>query len=409
MMLYKYFNFGFHRLAYIVAACLVVFSGSVEALNQSDIDAINQDSVHYKDSALSSSTCSTESDGTVLQGNDNLEKSWNFFLGKGLDDIQTAGLVGNFMWESGGGTTIDPSAENEIGAYGIAQWLGGRKVALNAYAALKSKPVNDLGIQLAFVWVELRGAGGIAATEGAAYEALTNVSATGPDGVKAAAQVVMDTYERPGDDTLPQRQQAALDAYTLYAGSSTGTETEAGTCEGWSGKDTKYIDGFTVYSQCDPDWGNNPYGHGTTNICNSGCGPSAMAMIITNLTGEQVTPAETAKYADSINMYDPGVGSYHTVGPELAKKWGLKSQKISNSNTQINNALANGGLVIVAGIGADPFTSAGHFIVIRAVTAEGKWKVGDSGHNDTSDKDWDPSAIMAGVKGRESSVYAFYK
>lgn len=386
-----------------VGISLLLFSTSVQALSQGDINAINQDSVHYKDPGLTSGTCSLDTGGTILQGNDNIEKSWNFFLGKGLTDVQTAGLIGNFMWESGGGTSINPNAENGIGAYGIAQWLGGRKTALQNFAKQQNKAVNDLGVQLNYAWAELRGG------ESAAYDALVAVKTTGPDGVKIAAQVVMDKYERPGDDTLGVRQQAALDAYTLYAGSSTGTTSGNGTCVGWSGQDTKYIDGFTVYSQCDPDWGNNPYGKGTTNICNSGCGPTAMAMIITNLTGERVTPDKTAEYADSINQYKPGVGSSHSVGPLLAKHWGLKSKKLSNSITQINNALASDQLVIVAGDGAEPFTSAGHFIVIRAVTSTGKWRVGDSAHSDTSTKDWDPAAIIAGVKGHESSVYAVYK
>jgi len=398
-------NISRASLVAVLVVTLAIPAPVASALNQCDIDAINQDSVNYVNPECSTSTgtCSVPSGGTILQGNDNIEKSWNFFTGKGLTDEQTAGMIGNFMWESGGGTTINPSAENEIGAYGIAQWLGGRKTNLQEFAGAKDKPVSDLGVQLDFSWSELRGA------ESEAYAALIDVNGSGTEAVKTAAQVVMDKYERPGDGTLGVRQQAALNAYTLYAGSSTGTTTETGGCIGWSGQNTKYIDGFTVYSQCDPDWGNNPYGKGTTNICDSGCGPTAMAMIITNLTGKKITPDQTAKYADSINMYVPGVGSSHAIGPELAKKWGLKSEKITNSESQINNALARDGLVIVAGDGADPFTSAGHFIVIRAVTAEGKWRVGDSAHDDTSDKDWDPAAIIAGVKGHESSVYAIYK
>ncbi len=54
-----------------------------------------------------------------------------------------------------------------------------------------------------------------------------------------------------------------------------------------------------------------------------------------------------------------------------------------------------------------PFTANGHFIVIRAVTAEGKFKVGDPGHSDTSDKDWDPQQLINNM--RDGSVYAITK
>lgn len=389
-----------------IASCAFVLNinvAPVKALNDCDIEAINQDSVHYVGEGCSTSSCSVSSSGTALQGNDNIEKAWNFFIGKSLTPEQTAGLVGNFMWESGGGTTINPSAQNEIGAFGIAQWLGGRKDNLQAFAEGANKPINNLGVQLDFAWSELKG------SEGAAYAGLIGVKATGEGGVRQAAQVVFDQYERAGDDTLPQRQDAAVDAYSLYgsSGGATGTPSASG-CQGWTGQDTQFIDGFKIFSQCDPAWGNNSYGRGSTNICDSGCGPTAMAMIITNLTGNEVTPDKTAIYADSINMYVPNVGSSHLVGPRLAERWDLRAEKINNSVTQINRALANGGLVIVAGDGAEPFTSAGHFIVIRAVTASGMWRVGDSAHSDTSDKDWDPAAITAGVSGHESSVYAIY-
>src|SRR5581483_9508154 len=71
-----------------------------------------------------------------------------------------------------------------------------------------------------------------------------------------------------------------------------------------AGQSTKYIDGFTIYSQYDPDWANKPYGD--TTIAAAGCGPSAMAMIITALTGQSVTPDVTAAYADSQNLYVNG-------------------------------------------------------------------------------------------------------
>lgn len=170
-----------------------------------------------------------------------------------------------------------------------------------------------------------------------------------------------------------------------------------------NGQDTKYIDGFTVYSQTDADWKNKPYSSST--IGAAGCGPSAMAMIVTALTGRKVTPPEVASVATS--MYVEGSGSSWQIGPFVANKYGLRSDPIGANTAKITEALMMGGLVIAPGDGADPFTKKGHFIVIRGVTSSGKWKVGDSGHSNTSDKEWDAQTLVSQM--HSGGVYAIYK
>lgn len=170
-----------------------------------------------------------------------------------------------------------------------------------------------------------------------------------------------------------------------------------------NGEDTKFIDGFTVYSQTDRAWRETPYGSST--IGDSGCGPSAMAMIITTLTGEKVTPPAVASYSKS--MYVPGQGSKWEIAAFAAAHWNLQATQIPANVSKISQVLISGGLVIAPGQGASPYTSGGHFIVIRAVTADGKWRVGDSGHNNTSDKDWDPQKLVTMM--RDGGVYAITK
>jgi len=170
-----------------------------------------------------------------------------------------------------------------------------------------------------------------------------------------------------------------------------------------NGQDTQFIDGFTVYNQYDREWEDKPFSSST--IGKSGCAPAAMAMIITALTGEKVLPPEVATYASS--MYVPGVGSKWVISPFVAAKYGLKSSPIEASVAKISEAIVGGALVIAPGQGAKPFTSGGHFIVIRAVTADGKWRVGDSGHSDTSNKNWDPAKLVTQM--RDGGVYAITK
>lgn len=84
-----------------------------------------------------------------LVGSTNIEKAYNFFVSKGLQPYQAAGILGNLMKESG----VNPLAVNpDSKAYGIAQWLGARKtklLALNNYQTIE--------VQLNYLWSELTG------------------------------------------------------------------------------------------------------------------------------------------------------------------------------------------------------------------------------------------------------------
>lgn len=86
--------------------------------------------------------------GKKQKGNPRAAAALNYFMSKGLTKEQAAGLVGNFMIESGlNNTARNPSS----GAYGIAQWLGPRKTAL--IQRYGNNP--SLYQQLDFVWHEL--------------------------------------------------------------------------------------------------------------------------------------------------------------------------------------------------------------------------------------------------------------
>jgi hypothetical protein len=135
-----------------------------------------------------------------------------------------------------------------------------------------------------------------------------------------------------------------------------------------------------------------------------------MAMIITALTGKAVTPAETSAYAGSKGMYIPGSGSSWDVARVIADHWGLHAKNIDHSVVAINKVLQSGGLVITSGSGATPFTSGGHYITIRGVTSDGKWKIGDSNGQKgiaNSKKTWDPQAIL--VTANAGNVVAITK
>ncbi|MDB5168792.1 MAG: hypothetical protein JWO41_148 [Candidatus Saccharibacteria bacterium] len=360
------------------------------------------------------SSCSSGTGTLVaLAGNDNEEKIYNFFISKTLTPIQAAAIDGNFGQES----TWNP---NDGGGY-LAQWGGGRLTNLEKFAAAAGKPVTDLQTQLEFVWHELT-------TEPVYEKVLANLKAAttiedatnqfmGPD-ILSDGHSRGGGYENPGNPELQKRINYAKSALAKYGGgaaASAGPVLAAitgGSCSGITGdgQNTKFIDGFTFFSQCDPSWGKNNYGDAT--ICAAGCGPSSMAMIVTNLTGQVVTPATIAAYADSHSLYyydaaGNGQGSKWEIAPAIAQQYSLKSVAVGADIAKISAILKAGGLVAAPGDGADPYTTSGHYIVIRAVTADGKWKVADPFHDDANTKEWDPQQLVQQMHG--GGVYGITK
>lgn len=355
---------------------------------------------YYSNSAA---YCSSSSGGsTVLVGSDNLEKIYQFYLSKGLSKEQAAGIAGNAQAESG----ADPGAVSPSGYRGLFQWdKNNRWPRLETFAQEKGLDPLSLEAQLEFSWDEAVERGN---DTGIKEQTTVDLAAWYWGRFYEVAIIGGSSSETPLTNVqhLSRRIDYAEQVLTKYGGVTPTTTNASQGCGAVTlTGDTKFVDGFEVFSQYDPAWRDLPYASST--IGASGCGPSAMAMIITNLTGQRVTPVETSNYAAKQGLYVPGAGSSWSIGSVLAENWGLNAEPVERSVTAITAALQEGKLVITPGQGPKPFTSGGHFIVIRAVTSEGKFRVGDSGHGDTSSQDWDPQQIVNNM--RNGGVYAISK
>jgi len=340
----------------------------------------------------------------ALIGDDNAEKILRFLVGKDLTLIQAAGIIGNFYEESGldptnvekTPDTTDPDYRPEdMNGFGIAQWTWpSRQQAMYAYHQETGRSMVDLSFQLDWFWKEF--------TEGYAGGVVTLKEKTT---ISDAAVDFHHSYEG-SNDTASMIQERVDSGTTIYeqfkptiqdgssSTSSSSGNTGAKTCNDSSTNGaSQFINGFAFYDQNDPRWKDTAYGNST--IGAAGCGPSAMAMIITALTGQQITPVETATYgAENGTTADGGAGgSNWSLQTILGDHWGLKSTEISADVNVVNDVLKSGGLVITSGSGASPFTQNGHFIVIRAVTDSGKWLIGDSYKAENNTKEWDPTFI----------------
>lgn len=122
---------------------------------------------------------------------DNAAVIRQFLASKGLTPAQIAGVLGNLQEESG----LDPNALNpREQAIGLGQWEGGRRSALQRFAAERGTSETDLQTQLDFLWSELNGP---------ESNALAKLKATSSPADAAAAWDQF--YERSAGTTRQQR------------------------------------------------------------------------------------------------------------------------------------------------------------------------------------------------------------
>lgn len=153
------------------------------------------------------------------------------------------------------------------------------------------------------------------------------------------------------------------------------------------------------YNQLDERWKNEAYG--TDNIGGYACGPTSMSIVVSSLTSDTVDPIQMSEWAYQNGYWCSSSGSYHSLIPGAAEAWGLSVEGCTASEPQrIVDALAEGKLV-VAIMTKGHFTSSGHFIVLRGVTAAGKILVADPASYSRSEKEWDLGIIL-----NEASMHA---
>lgn len=204
---------------------------------------------------------------------------------------------------------------------------------------------------------------------------------------------------------LTDEQKALANDYAYNLSLFLGDSMFQGLPEGYetisSLGNVNFTDGQTnvvYFNQLDERYANQPYG--SDYIGGYGCGPTAMAIVVSSLTSDTVEPTEMAKWAYENGYWCSKSGSYHTLIPAAATAWGLNVEGCSASDSQkIVDALSNGKL-IVAIMRKGHFTNSGHFIVLRGVK-NGKILVADPASYDRSSMEWDLSIIL-----NEASTYA---
>lgn len=129
------------------------------------------------------------------------------------------------------------------------------------------------------------------------------------------------------------------------------------------------------YLQTDPRWGSLDYsapGEKTT-IRASGCGPTAMAMVLATWADPSVTPATECAWALRHGYKAPHSGTYYGYFVPAGARYDLKVYRLNLSNIYGNDrsayhALAKDALdrgdLVIACMGKGNWTSSGHYVLV---------------------------------------------
>ena len=169
------------------------------------------------------------------------------------------------------------------------------------------------------------------------------------------------------------------------------------------GKGVKEV---VYFNQLEEPWASLPYA--TSTIEDSGCGPTSMAIVISTLTGNNVTPEMTKSFAENNGEYVPGQGTSHSFIGNAAAHWGLTCERVGKDRMDdVVQALKEGKMVVEI---CEAYTitggSSGHFIVLTGVTRDGYITIANCASRERTGKVYSVETIKS--YGRDLSAGAFW-
>ena len=272
----------------------------------------------------------------MLTGKTNEERIWNYLTAAGLNACGAAGLMGNLYAESGLiPTNLQNTYEKKLGytdaayttavdsgaytnfakdsaGYGLAQWTyHTRKAALLAFAKAAGKSVGNLETQLAFLVHEL----------GSSFPAVLSTLKTAKT-VRAVSDIVLLKFERPANQGEAVKLKRVQYGQVYYDKFAAGQAAEGG---------PKMNKKPVSFLQTDKRWASKSYrvkGENST-IGDSGCGPAAAAMLLSTLTGKNITPVETCAWAVAHGYKALNQGTYYGYFAPQFAAYGIKCWQLN--------------------------------------------------------------------------------
>lgn len=136
--------------------------------------------------------------------------------------------------------------------------------------------------------------------------------------------------------------------------------------------------------------------YGTDPLGTHGCGPTAMAMAVSSLTGGLVDPEDMAALCVKRGYWCKGHGSYLSMVQGVAEAYGLDCAPVDLKDLDEDDLYQrlSTGDIFVALMTKGHFTKGGHFILLRGATLGGEILVADPASRDRSLIPWDLSLIL---------------
>lgn len=182
------------------------------------------------------------------------------------------------------------------------------------------------------------------------------------------------------------------------------TETTTGTTSNYSqpATNTTAITGIQISNQSQEEKNTfvnyfqqdytNAYGEGAT-IASKGAAPTAMAMILTALKGEEITPVETAQWSLENGFVTQENNAEVSYFDSISEAYGIDCEQVELTQENILASISEGKYMIVS-MGEGQFGETGNYVVITGISSDGKITVADPNSQDNSTKTWDISVFL---------------
>lgn len=308
------------------------------------------------------------------------KEMYDYLVKAGMTPAGACAALGNIRAESGAiANNLQNSYEKKLGytdatytaavdngtytgfdtdraGYGLCQWTyPTRKKNLRLFAKDAGKSIGDPEMQLGFFMKELRDS----------FPAVLAVLKTAKT-VREASDAMLLKFERPADqseENCKRRAKMGQEYYDMFAAGQA--------AEGGPKMNKKPVS----FLQTDKRWASKPYrvkGEKST-IGDSGCGPTAAAMLLSTLTGKNITPEDTCKWSVDHGYKALGNGTYYAYFAPQFAAYGIKCWQLNWVNAY-HNAKATSfdetvkylkqGYYAIALMKKGTWTGGGHFVVL---------------------------------------------
>lgn len=150
---------------------------------------------------------------------------------------------------------------------------------------------------------------------------------------------------------------------------------------------------LTYYNQSDVRWADYLYG-GQDPLHTYGCGPTALAMIVSSFTSSSYTPSDMAAWAAEHGYWSAGHGTKHEFIPECAEAFGFKAAPFTDYSVESVLSALSGGNILIALMGPGHFTEGGHFIIIADYWSGTQVRIADPVSLENTQQPWDLQLIL---------------